>query len=136
MPKEQNKIMMRKVCTVIQSLVSYLPNHHSSHSYDCKKHHTFLTLIRRVNTVHDVTDVYSPIPERANLLAVVEGVQSCFLYITAIAWTIKHVYQARSEGPVVERQCVLDKQSAEPELRVVEEARACGPILLRVNLPQ
>ena len=57
MPKEQDQIMMRKVCALIQSFVSCLPNYHSSHSEDREKYHTLLTLIRRVNIVHDVTNV-------------------------------------------------------------------------------
>ena len=32
MPKIQNQITMRKVCIVIQSLVSHRPNNHSGHS--------------------------------------------------------------------------------------------------------
>ena len=32
MPKIQNQITMRKVCIVIQSLVSRRPNHHSGYS--------------------------------------------------------------------------------------------------------
>ena len=93
MPKDQDQIMMRKVCTLIQSLVSHLPNHHSSHSEDHEKHHTLLTLKRRVNIVNDVTNVVQQellgtdasrllldvTPERANPLTVVEGVQSRFL---------------------------------------------------------
>ena len=93
MPKEQDQITIRKVCTLIQSLVSLLPNPHSSHGYDHEKHHTLLTLKRRVNIAHNVTNVEQhelsradascPLldvaPERANPLAVVEGVQSRFL---------------------------------------------------------
>ena len=48
---------MRKVCIVIQSLVSRLPNHHSGYSLDREKHHTLLTLKRRKNVVYDVTNV-------------------------------------------------------------------------------
>ena len=47
MPKVQNQITMRKVCIVIQSLLSRSPNHHSSYSQDREKHHTLLTLKRR-----------------------------------------------------------------------------------------
>ena len=57
MPKIQNQIAMRKVCIVIQSLLSRDPNHHSSYSQDREKHHTLLTLKRRKNVVHDVTNV-------------------------------------------------------------------------------
>ena len=32
-PEEQNQITMRKVCTVIQSLLSRRPNYHSSYFY-------------------------------------------------------------------------------------------------------
>ena len=56
-PKEQDQIPMRKVCTLIKSLVSRLPNHHTGYSQDRAKHHTLLTLMRRVNIVHDVTNV-------------------------------------------------------------------------------
>ena len=51
MPKEKNQIAKRKVCTVIQSLLSRLPNHHSGHSYDRGKHHLFLTFPRGINIV-------------------------------------------------------------------------------------
>ena len=57
MPKKQNQITMRKVCIVIKSLVSRRPHHHSSNSQDREKHHTLLTLKRRKNVVHDVTNV-------------------------------------------------------------------------------
>ena len=92
MPKVQNQITMRKVCIVIQSLLSRSPNHHSSYSQDREKHHTLLTLKRRQNVVHDVTNVEQHellgfdasrplpdvIPKRANSLAVVEAVLSRF----------------------------------------------------------
>ena len=42
-PKEKNQVTNRKVCTVIQSLVSHLPNHLLGHSEDHEKHYTFLT---------------------------------------------------------------------------------------------
>ena len=57
MPKIQNQITMRKVCIVIQSLVSRRPNHHSSYCQDREKHYTLLTLKRRENVVYDVTNV-------------------------------------------------------------------------------
>ena len=109
MPKIQNQITMRKVCIVIQSLVSCRPNHHSSYSQDREKHHTLLTLIRRKNVVHDVTNVEQHellgfdasrpladvIPKRANSLALVEGVLSRFFQATAAASAIWHVCQAR-----------------------------------------
>ena len=109
MPKIQNQITMRKVCIFIQSLVSRRPNHHSSYSKDRKKHHTLLTLIRRKNVVHDVTNVEQHelfgfdasrpltdvIPKRANSLAVVEGVLSRFFQTTGAASAIGHVCQAR-----------------------------------------
>ena len=99
MPKIQNQITMRKVCIVIQSLLSRRPNHHSSYGLDHEKHHTLLTLKRRKNVVDDVTNVEQHellgfdasrplpdvIPERANSLAVVEGVPSRFFQATAAA---------------------------------------------------
>ena len=92
MPKRQDQIPMRKVCTLIQSLVSRHPNHHLGYSQDCEKHHTLLTLIRRYNIVYDVTNVEQhellgtdtsrPLldvtPERPYPLAVVECVQGRF----------------------------------------------------------
>ena len=57
MPKIQNQITMRKVCIVIQSLLSRRPNHHSSYGLDRDKHHTLLTLKQRKNVVHDITNV-------------------------------------------------------------------------------
>ena len=105
MPKIQNQIAMRKVCIVIQSLLSRVPNHHSSYSQDREKHHTLLTLKRRKNVVHDVTNVEQHellgfdasrplpdvIPKRADSLAVVEGVLSRFFQSTGAARTIRHV---------------------------------------------
>ena len=92
MPKVQDQIPMRKVCTLIQSLVSRHPNHHSSDSQNREKHHTFLTLIRRYKVIYVVTNVEQhelprtdtsrPLPdvtpERPYPIAVVEGVQSRF----------------------------------------------------------
>ena len=92
MPKIQNQITMRKICIVIQSLLSRDPNHHSSYTQDREKHHTLLNLKRRKNVVHDVTNVEQHellgfdashllpdvIPKRANSLAVVKGVLSRF----------------------------------------------------------
>ena len=108
MPKEQDQIPMRKVCTLIQSLVSRYPNHHSGYSQDREKHHTLLTLIRRYNIVYDVTNVEQhellgtdtsfPLldvtPERPYPLAVVEGVQSRFFQSTAAAGAVSRVCQA------------------------------------------
>ena len=56
MPKIQNQIT-RKICIIIQSLVSRRQNHHSGYSSDREKHHTLLTLKRRKNVVFDVTNV-------------------------------------------------------------------------------
>ena len=109
MPKIQNKITMRKVCIVIQSLVSRRPDHHSGDSQDREKHNTLFTLKRRKKVVYDVTNVEQHeqfgfdasrplpdvIPKRANSLAVVEGVLSRFFQTTAVASTIGHVCQAR-----------------------------------------
>ena len=83
---------MRKVCTLIQSLVTCRPNHHSGYSQDREKHHTLLTLKRRYNIVYDVTNVeqhellgtdmscslLDMTPEWPYPLAVVEGVQNRF----------------------------------------------------------
>ena len=57
MPKVQDQIPRRKICTLLQSLVSHHPNHHSGYSQDREKHHTLLILIRRYNIVYDVTNV-------------------------------------------------------------------------------
>ena len=111
MPKIQNQIPMRKVCIVIQSLVSRRPNHHSGYSQDREKHHTLLTMKRRKNVVYDVTSVEQHelfgfdasrplpdvIPKRADSLAVIEGVLSRFFQATAAARAIRHVCQARLE---------------------------------------
>ena len=89
--KVQDQIPMRKVSTLIQSLVSRHPNHHLGYSQDREKHHTLPTLLRRYNIVYDVTNVEQhevlgtdtshPLldvtPGRPYPLAVVEGVQSC-----------------------------------------------------------
>ena len=150
MPKKQNQITMRKVYTVILSLVSRLPNHHSSNGKDRQKHPTLLTLIRRINIVHDVTKVEQqelfgidegrPLPdvtpERAKPLAVVEGVQNRFLQTTAAVRAINHVCHARSESPVVERQRIPGRPPSEQELEVVQEVRTSCPIPLRAILLQ
>ena len=92
MSKEQYQITIRKVCIVIQSLLSCRPNHHSGLGWDREKHHTLLTLKQRQNVVYDVTNVEQHellvfdasrllpdvIPERTNSHAVVEGVLSRF----------------------------------------------------------
>ena len=150
MPKEQDQIPMRKVCTLIQSLVSRYPNHHSGYSQDREKHHTLLTLIRRYNIVYDVTNVEQhellgtdtsfPLldvtPERPYPLAVVEGVQSRFFQSTAAAGAVSRVCQACSVSPVAEGQRITGKPPGERELGVVQEARAWRPIPLGANLPQ
>ena len=59
MPKIQNQITMRKVCIVIQPLVSRCTNHYLGYSWDRKKHPTLLTLKRRKNVVYDVTKSFS-----------------------------------------------------------------------------
>ena len=114
MPKEQNQITMRKVCTVIQSFLLRLPNHHSKHNYNREKHHTLLTSIRKFNTIHDATNVEQHelfgidvgcqlpdvTPKRTNPQAVVEGVQSRFFQANATAEAIGHVCQAYLESPV------------------------------------
>ena len=108
MPKIQNQITMKKVCIVIQSLVSHHPNHHSSYSQDREKHNTLFTLKRRKNVIHDVTNfeqhelfgfdasrsLDDVIPKRANSLAVVEGVLIRFFQTTASASATGHVCQA------------------------------------------
>ena len=132
MSKTQNQITMRKVCIIIQSLVSRRQNHHSSYSSDYVKHHTLLTLKRRKNVVDDVTNVElhgllgfdasrplsDVIPERTNSLAVVEGMHSRFFLTTAVASTIGHVCQ-------VTLKC---KSPGERELGVVQDARSWRPI--------
>ena len=109
MPKTQKQIPMRKVCIVIQSLVSRRPNNHLGYSKDREKHHALPTMKRRKNVVYDVTNVEmhelfeldesgplpNVIPKRANSLAVVEGVLSRFFKPTAATSTIGHVCQAR-----------------------------------------
>ena len=132
--------MMRKICTVIQSLLSRLPDHYSSYSSDCEKHPKLLTLIWRVNIVHDITKV-----EQHKLLGTDMGhsLTTCssrrhakpFPLNHCHSKTIRHVCQICSESPVVEGQCIPGKPPSEREL-VVQEARAWCPILLRVNLSQ
>ena len=70
-----------------------------------------LTLKQRKNVVHDITNIEQHklfrfdasrplpdvIPERANSLAVVEGMLSCFFQATATVSAVRHVCQARSE---------------------------------------
>ena len=46
-----------EVCIVIKFLLSRRPNQHSGYSLDREKYHTFLTLKRRQNVVHDVINV-------------------------------------------------------------------------------
>ena len=148
MPREQNQIMLRKVCTVIKSRLSRLLNHHSSHSYDRKKHHTLLISIRRINIVHNVTNVEQhelfeinagrPLPnvtpKRANMLAVVvEDVQSHFFQTTAATEATRHACQARFESPVGKRQHIPGKPPGERPLSF-QEARTWRPIPLRANL--
>ena len=148
MKKIQNQITMRKVCTVIQSLVSRRPNHHSSYCQDREKHHTLLTMKRRKNVVYDVTnveqhklfafDVSRPllnvIPKRANSLAVVEGVLNRFFQPTAAARDIRHVCQARFVVQVTKGQRIPCKLLGERELGVVQEARSWHPIPVRADL--
>ena len=83
---------MRKVCTVIQSLLFRRPNYYSWYNSGHEKHHILLTLKLRLNVVYDEPnvdyhellgfDVGRPlsgvIPKRTNSLAVVEGVLSRF----------------------------------------------------------
>ena len=109
MPKIQNQITMRKVCIVIQSLVSskspfglQLGSRETPHA----SHHE-----TEENVVYDVTNVEQHelfgfdasrplpdvIPKRADSLAVVEGVLSRFFQATATARAIRHVCQARLE---------------------------------------
>ncbi len=113
-----------------------------------EKHHTLLTLKRRKNVVHDVTNVEQhelfginagrPLPDgtpkRANSLALVKGVQSRFFQITAAAEAIRHVFQARFEIPVGKGQRIPGKPPGEREL-VVQEVRTWCLIPLRTNLP-
>ena len=107
--KHKTRSRWEKVCIVIKSLVSRRPHHHSSYSQDREKHHTLLTLKRRKNVVHDVTNVEQHelfgldagrpladvITKRTDSLAVVEGVLSRFFQATAAASAIGHVCQAR-----------------------------------------
>ena len=141
---------MRKACTLIQSLVSRHPNHHSSYSQDREKHYTLLTLIQRYNIVYDVTNVEQyeqpgtdtscPLldvtPERPYPLAVVEGVQSRFFHSTAATGAVRHVCSACSVSPVAEGQHIPGEPPDERELGIVQEARAWRPIPLGANLPQ
>ena len=150
MPKVQDQIPMRKVCTLIQSLVLRHPNHHSSYSQDREKHHTLLTLIWSYNIVYDITNIEQqeppgtntshPLPdvtlERPYPLAVVEGVQSRFFLTTSATGAIRHVCQACSVSPVVVGQCIPGELPGERELRVVQESWAWCPNPLGANLPQ
>ena len=127
MSKVQDQIPMRKVCTLIQPLVSRHPNHHSGYSQDREKHHMLLTLIRKYNIVYGLTNVEQqkllgtdtsrPLldvtPERPYPLAVVEGVQSRFFQSTAAAGAVRRVCQARSVSPVAEGQRITGKPPGE-----------------------
>ena len=57
MSKEKNQIIIRKVCTLIQSLLLCCPNHHSGYSLDNEKHLRFLTFSQRINIVYNVTNI-------------------------------------------------------------------------------
>ena len=136
MPKEKNQITIRKVSTVIQSLLLRRPNPHSSYGKDHEKH-TFLTLQRRQNLVYDITNVKQHdlfeidescslldlSPKRANPLAVVEGVKSRFFYPSAPAGANRHICQASFDSPVSKGKCIPSESSGERELRVVQEVR-------------
>ena len=52
MLKITNQIVIRKVCTVIQSLQSHRPDHYSSHSQDHEKHPSLHTCPWRINVVN------------------------------------------------------------------------------------
>ena len=134
MPKEKYQITMRKVCIVIQSLLSRRPHHHSGYSLDQEKHHMLLTLKRRQSVVYDVTNVEQHgfdasrplpdvIPEQTNSLAIIEGVLSRFFQTTASANTIGHVCQAFSEVQAKKGQRDTCKRPGEPEHGIVQEAR-------------
>ena len=128
---------MRKFCIVIQFLLLRRQNHH-----------TLLTLKRRQNVVHDVTNVEQyelfgfdasrlfpdVILERANSLAVVEGVLSRFFQATAAASAIRHVCQARSEVQAEKGQPVPCRPPGERELGIVQEARTWRPIPMEADL--
>ena len=72
--------------------------------------------------------------ERANSLAVVEGVLSRLFPVTAAASTIGHVCQARSEAQAEKGQWVPCKSPGERELGIVQEARTWHPIPLGTDL--
>ena len=55
MPKEQDQVPMRKICTLIKSIVSRLPNHHSRYRQDREKHLTLLTPTRCQHCPHSYT---------------------------------------------------------------------------------
>ena len=147
MPKEQYQIMMRKLCIVIRSLLSWRPNHHSGYTKDREKHHTLLTLKRTQNLFHDVYNVEGHelfgfdasrpltdvIPKRANTLAVVEGVLSRFFQAPAAART--HL-PGSLEVPAEKGQRVPCKPPGERELGVVQETRTWHPIPVRADLPR
>ena len=139
---------MRKVCIIIQSLLSRRPNHDSSYSRIARNTTCFSPWNGDKNIVYDVTNVEQQkllgfdssrpvpdmIPERVNSLAGVEGVLSRFFQTTAAASAIRHVCLARSEVQAEKGQQVPCKSPGERELGVVQEAWSWRPIPVGTNL--
>ena len=76
------------------------------------------------------------IPERANSLAVVEGMLSRFFQATAAASTISMSSRPTLKVLAEKRQRVLCKPPGERELRIVQETRTWRPIPKGVELPR
>ena len=74
------------------------------------------------------------IPERANSLAVVEGVLSRFFQTTDAANAIRHVYQACSEVQAEKGQRIPCKSPGEQDFGFVQEARSWRPIPVGADL--
>ena len=117
---------MRKVCALIQSLLSCRQNRHSTHRYDREKYHTLLTSIQRVNIVHDITNVEQNelfgVDAGRSLPDMAEAVQSRFFLVTAAAEAIGHICQTCFECPVGKRQRIPCKPPGERELGVIQVA--------------
>ena len=138
---------MRKVCIVIQSLLSRHPNHHPNYSKDREKHHTLLIMKLRQNVVYDVTNIKQHeqlgfdagrplndmILKRTNSFAVVEGVLSCFFKATVSARTVGHVCQSHFVIQAEKGPRVPCESPGEREFGVVQEGRSWPPIPIQVN---
>ena len=74
------------------------------------------------------------IPERANPLAVVEGVLSRFFQATATASAIRHFCQVCSEVQAEKGQRIPCNPPGERELEIVQEARIWHPIPMGADL--